>query len=617
MNDPVAGRVTQPLYDLATNDPAAFYHIVVRVRTDPNAPVDRSYDGIAGVLGTVATAIAAIANPPEGVVWNGAVAQAPFLYAKLTGTNVLALDRNLDGALRIEIRRDKVIATDAPPEVSPPFDPGDLTRRLIAEPLASAIRRASPLQTFKTIVVLDASHPLGQVKARETVIGYIATIAGRTAPIDARVNVGASHPYVYATMNGAQILALVELDQNPSTGPVAINRIWEDHAVSARITRTIATVKADAAQIAYSAGGKGIVWAVLDSGIDGTHPHFAAHENLKLDGLRPLRHRDFLTADRADGNDDPSALEDPFGHGTHVAGIIAGTWRANGEAKPQPTILCTTRDEAGADVRALEYPPVVTGMAPECKLVSMRVLDKDGSGNVSSIIDAFEAIQQLNGYGRRIVVHGVNLSAGYAFDAKWFGCGASPLCDEVDRLVRSGVVVVVAAGNSGYGTLGTSYTKSWAATLAQTINDPGNADLAITVGSTHRSEPHTFGVSYFSSKGPTGDGRMKPDLVAPGERIVSCASAQARTPATVAASDGGAQTVAAAADYTYREDSGTSMAAPHVSGVVAAFLSIRTEFIGQPETVKELFVANATDLRRDKTFQGSGLVDLMRTIQAV
>ena len=58
-----------------------------------------------------------------------------------------------------------------------------------------------------------------------------------------------------------------------------------------------------------------------------------------------------------------------------------------------------------------------------------------------------------------------------------------------------------------------------------TINDPGNADLAITVGSTHRDMPHVYGVSYFSSKGPTGDGRLKPDLVAPGEKIISCAPA--------------------------------------------------------------------------------------------
>jgi len=139
-----------------------------------------------------------------------------------------------------------------------------------------------------------------------------------------------------------------------------------------------------------------------------------------------------------------------------------------------------------------------------------------------------------------------------------------------------------------------------------TINDPGNADLPITVGSTHRDMPHTYGVSYFSSKGPTGDGRAKPDLVAPGERITSCAAGNAL-------SDLGEPSGHA----VYVEDSGTSMAAPHVSGAIAAFLSIRQEFIGQPEQVKQIFTSSATSLGRERYFQGHGLVDLMRAIQSV
>jgi subtilisin family serine protease len=113
-------------------------------------------------------------------------------------------------------------------------------------------------------------------------------------------------------------------------------------------------------------------------------------------------------------------------------------------------------------------------------------------------------------------------------------------------------------------------------------------------------------VSYFSSKGPTGDGRAKPDLVAPGERITSCAAGRALS----------------ATDHpdskaVYVEDSGTSMAAPHVSGAIAAFLSIRQEFIGQPEQIKQIFTDSATSLGRERYFEGCGLVDLMRTIQSV
>src|SRR5207244_3607126 len=116
-----------------------------------------------------------------------------------------------------------------------------------------------------------------------------------------------------------------------------------------------------------------------------------------------------------------------------------------------------------------------------------------------------------------------------------------------------------------------------------------------------------YGVSYFSSKGPTGDGRPKPDLLAPGEKILSCA----------AGSMGATMAEKAGEPTDYMEESGTSMAAPHVSGAIAAFLSIRREYIGEAEAVKEIFLSTATDLKRDRYFQGHGLVDLMRAIQSV
>ena len=116
----------------------------------------------------------------------------------------------------------------------------------------------------------------------------------------------------------------------------------------------------------------------------------------------------------------------------------------------------------------------------------------------------------------------------------------------------------------------------------------------ITVGSTHGNWPQTYGVSFFSSRGPTGDGRLKPDLVAPGERVQS----------TVLNHDWG-------------PESGTSMAAPHVSGAAAMLLARYEELIGQPRRVKKILCESATDLGRERSFQGHGMLDVLRAFQSI
>jgi hypothetical protein len=113
-------------------------------------------------------------------------------------------------------------------------------------------------------------------------------------------------------------------------------------------------------------------------------------------------------------------------------------------------------------------------------------------------------VQALTEQAGRLAIAGVNLSLSVPHDVAAHACGWTPVCIECDRLVRSGVVVVTASGNAGYagGTLTTG-----ADYRAVSISDPGNTDAVITVGSTHRDSPHIYGVSYFSSRGPTGDGR--------------------------------------------------------------------------------------------------------------
>jgi serine protease AprX len=515
------------------------------------------------------------------------------------------------------------------------FTPEVLDKTVIAIPLLKILKeerdeeekarkgrkRYTP-ELVGVILDLNLEYQLGRdecrSRVRELVAEAIASAATNKAPGPQGINEAKSelsNQYMFAKLEPSVIRELVRLD-NPRRSTReeqgqtdeqrvawmtqrAIYRIWPDFKIKKLTTKSVSTVKADAARVSFSAFGDDIVWAVIDSGIDGGHPHFEAHQNLEL--KKPLRHRDFTSSDE-------QPLVDEFGHGTHVAGIIAGAISADGGEHKEIRAVTRHRDEDGE----ITYDPVpltaISGMAPKCKLLSFKVLDDTGDGEASSLIAAIEQIQQINRHGRRLRIHGVNMSVGYEFEPEWFACGQSPLCVEVDLLVRSGVVVVVAAGNTGYGYNQDAFKGTAVpAGLDLTINDPGNADLAITVGSTHREMPHVYGVSYFSSKGPTGDGRIKPDLVAPGEKILSCAAGEPLKKAQEKVKG----------DCEYVEDSGTSMAAPHVSGVIAAFLSVRREFIGRPETVKEIFTSSATDLKRDRHFQGHGLVDLMRAIQSV
>ncbi|WP_100458988.1 S8 family peptidase [Mycobacteroides abscessus] len=390
-----------------------------------------------------------------------------------------------------------------------------------------------------------------------------------------------------------------------------IYRVWPDLRVKPHLDKSVATIKADAALRTYGSGGSGIVWAVLDSGIEASHPHFAKNGNLTGDAVSSL-HKDFSLSQR------PSTgpLVDMQGHGTHVAGIIAGEC-------PDPTNVVIASTQPTAEgfpewiPRTLAPGSRLSGVAPQAGLVSLKVLNDEGTTVESVLIDALHYVRERNSYGNELRIHGVNLSLGCDWIPRYYAAGQSPLCRELDLLTDSGVVTVVSAGNMGAGTdtggLSGGIVGPQAGVYGQlsTITDPGNAASAITVGSTHRSRPHTSGVTYDSSKGPTLDGRTKPDLVAPGERITSAAAGQMAEAFEMLTRD------ATGNEARYVEDSGTSMAAAHVSGAIAAFLSARNEFIGEPERVKEIFRKAAIDLGRHEFFQGSGLVNLMQALSDV
>jgi serine protease AprX len=522
-----------------------------------------------------------------------------------------------------------------------------LAPRLISEPLKSKIDRElsrfnakpsiitsaySPI-SYEVIIEVNLNNPQGRMGARAAIRGMLEDILGiENKDALSRNRDDSTHPYIFAKLTAAQIVELVRRDgdhaaalvktgtetTSPESGshpelPTApqgasptsarktlrsIFRVWESQKIHPLTTESVRTVKANAAHSSFGAFGENIVWAVLDSGIDQNHPHFKLHDNLNL--AAPLSGRSCsFTQATSPWN------EDVFGHGTHVAGIIAG--ESNPKTVSQAAIQ--SADNEGDGGYHLQSIAAIKGMAPRAKLLILRVLDDNGDGDEIALIQAIEYIQQLNDFGRHLVVHGVNISAGFPAHPTWYACGQTPLCVEINRLVKSGVVVVVAAGNSGHVVTFLSPIATTEAGQMLSINDPGNADLAITVGSTHRQSPHTFGISYFSSKGPTSDGRRKPEVVAPGEKIISSASSQRPENATLPGLNG--------VRFEYIEDTGTSMAAPHVSGVVAAFLSVKREFVGQPEKVKELLTQSAMDLGRDTNFQGAGLVDLMKLIQSV
>jgi serine protease AprX len=421
---------------------------------------------------------------------------------------------------------------------------------------------------------------------------------------------------------------------------IALNRVATPTVFSSRNS-----VKADAAERVFDISCKSIRWAIIDSGIDATHPAFCAPKpppkddaekkkraKAAADGdpfaerttrvrgtydfslvqrlLDPAEDIEALVAERGseispdDLQKHIARLSDAlsigmsidwgvlgpllkvphnkgyripkYDHGTHVAGILGGKWKRRKEDEEEP-----------------DADPNLFGICPDIELYDMRILDEDGQGDEFTVMAALQFVRWLNSTNDYVAVHGVNMSLSIPHDVTNYACGRTPVCEEAERVVSAGVVVVSAAGNQGYrrqtidGITDESYNTI-------SITDPGNADLVITVGSTHRGRPHTYGVSYFSSRGPTGDGRVKPDLVAPGEKIES-----------------------ALPNESSGVKDGTSMAAPHVSGAAALLMARYDELVGRPGRIKQILRDSATDLGRERYFQGAGMLDILRALQSV
>jgi len=333
--------------------------------------------------------------------------------------------------------------------------------------------------------------------------------------------------------------ALERLVEDPEVAYIS-----KDRGLRASNDYAEATVGADVAQ-SYNWDGTGIGVAVIDSGIS-DHPDL---HDPATGASRVVYNRSFVPLTDA---------SDQYGHGTHVAGILAGN---------------------GSQSSGYIY-----GVAPNVRLINLKVLDANGFGQDSYVIAAIQqAIALKNLYNIRVV----NLSIGRPVYESFT---QDPLCQAVESAWKAGLVVVVAAGNSGRDTsLG---TNGYA-----TISVPGNDPYVITVGAMNTSNTPSKAddvITTYSSKGPSLlDHIVKPDLVAPGNRMTSLMAANSTLARAVSGNPvNSSMYMGHVVSNSYMVLSGTSMATPVVSG--AAVLMMQEYPTLTPDGVKARLMKSHT-----------------------
>jgi serine protease AprX len=396
---------------------------------------------------------------------------------------------------------------------------------------------AAPVHSAGKLAADLAGYPMNPDGTVDVIIQF--TEKPQARHFEMMASHGGKLKFAFQHLNGAAyripVKMLAFLENHPDVAYVSPDRInkaaWDDE---------IPAVMDNVVRQQYALDGSGIGIAVIDSGV---YPHDDL-KNASGTASRIVYSESFVSGD--------TSTTDLYGHGTHVAGILAGSGR----------------DSVSG------YPQQYAGLAPNANIINLRVLDKNGAGSDSQVIAAIQrAVQLKNTYNIRII----NLSLGRPV---YESTSQDPLCQEVEAAWKAGIVVVVAAGNSGrdnsQGKLGYA-----------TIQSPGNDPLVITVGATKTNGTATRLDDYvasYSSKGPTLlDHVVKPDLVAPGNRIVSLISPSSYlavndsnlivSPVTVCNSTSlGTTTCSTGLSNKYMRLSGTSMATPVVAGAAALML---------------------------------------------
>lgn len=337
-----------------------------------------------------------------------------------------------------------------------------------------------------------------------------------------------------------------------------VERISLDRLAAGTMERTGATVGAAAVREALGYDGTGVGVAILDSGITSWHDDLAASDG----GQRVDRFVDFVSSY-------PLPYDD-YGHGTHVAGIVAGDGFDSGGAR--------------------------MGIAPGARLIVLKVLDRKGQGYISDVIAALDYVL-LNHSALNIRVANLSIAAGV-----YESYTTDPLTRAAREVVEAGVVVVAAAGNHGRNPNGREAYGG--------VASPGNAPWVLTVGaSSHRGTLGRAddGMAAFSSRGPTAvDHSAKPDLVAPGVGLESLSDPDSRFYSTKSKYllDGTVPT----GYRPYLSLSGTSMAAPVVAGTVALMLQANPALT--PNAVKAMLqFTSQVYPDYDPLTQGAGFLD--------
>ncbi|MHB8086244.1 MAG: S8 family serine peptidase, partial [Dehalococcoidia bacterium] len=325
-----------------------------------------------------------------------------------------------------------------------------------------------------------------------------------------------------------------------------VEKIWLDKKEKLDLNDSVPLIGAPQVW-ASGYDGAGIKIAILDTGIDATHPDLDdMDDNPATNDPKVLLAINFTT---------DNSTQDLFGHGTHCASIAAGTGEASGH--------------------------LYRGVAPGAHLYNVKVLNSQGWGYDSWIISGIVYAALGPDYVPHTGDEANVLSM--SFGASWNSDGTDPMSQTVDWATDQGAVCVIAAGNAGPG--------------MSSVATPAGARKAITVGASTKSDT----IADFSSRGPTADLRLKPDVVAPGLDIVA-----ARASGT---------SMGSPVNNYYTMASGTSMATPHVAGAAALILQAHPGWT--PVMVKSSLIGRARMLTGvDLWAEGGGRIQVNESVQA-